>query len=481
MVEKVATDESGLCVEETRLAGAAAAGDGDAFWSLYERYEGRAYNLAYRLTGSESDAADATQEAFLRVMRQLPKLQDDELHFGSCLFSATRNACYALMKRRRPSRPGGAVPEPDTGREPPLETQQEEVRNANARLPEHQRETLALRELEGLSYDEIGAIMQMNRNSVAQLISRGRINLRDELRGTTLATVVAPSPECERALPQIAAREDGQLEAGSDDDAWLDAHLAGCERCVLGVEAIREAGASYRAWAPIAVVPWLFEETMAKTATLVDADWSDALAAASASRADPGSPSNAAPASSNGRGVADRPSRRRAFVAAGLAALLLGGGAAAMLAGGEPSPNAGKPTAAAPPKGSIAASQPGSQPQKEKEKRGRRKSAATAARTATAASPALPTGAGGSAPSEPAADHQGASGLQPPQAIATPGSKPKPAPAPTPEPQPQPTATPTASVEAQPPAEPPAEEPAREHPSKGNGPPVGVPARGGPK
>jgi RNA polymerase sigma-70 factor (ECF subfamily) len=480
MAEKVATVESGLGVEETRLAAAAAAGDGDAFWSLYERYEGRAYNLAYRLTGSESDAADATQEAFLRVMRQLPKLRDDELHFGTCLFSTTRDACYSLMEKRRPSRPDGAVPETDNGREAPLEPQQEEVRDANARLPEHQREALALRELEGLSYDEIGAIMETNRNSVAQLISRGRINLRDELRGTALATVVAPSPECERALPLIAAREDGQLEAGSDDDAWLDAHLAGCERCVLGVEAIREAGASYRAWAPIAVAPWPFEETMAKVATLVDADWSEALAAASASRTDPRSPSNAAPASSNGRGGEDRPSRRRAFAAAGLAALLLGGGVAAMLAGGEPSPTAGKPEAAAHPEVSIAASKPGSQPQEEKERR--RKSAATAARTATAASPALPTGAGGGAPSEPAAaDHQGTSGLQPPQAIATPGSKPKPAPAPTPEPQAQPTATPAASVETQPPAEPPAEEPARGHPSKGNGPPAGVPAPGGPK
>ena len=94
------------------------------------------------------------------------------------------------------------------------------------------------------SYDEIATIMEMNRSSVAQLISRARINLRDEMGGTVLATVAAPSPECERALPLIAAREDGQLEAGSDDDAWLDAHLAGCERCRLGVEVMREAGAS---------------------------------------------------------------------------------------------------------------------------------------------------------------------------------------------------------------------------------------------
>ena len=54
---------------------------------------------------------------------------------------------------------------------------------ANLSLPERQREVLALKELEDLSYDEIAEIMGMNRNSVAQLISRARINLRSALQG----------------------------------------------------------------------------------------------------------------------------------------------------------------------------------------------------------------------------------------------------------------------------------------------------------
>jgi RNA polymerase sigma-70 factor (ECF subfamily) len=471
-----AIGKAAFAVEEAHLARAAAAGDGSAFASLYERYERRAYNLAYRITGSEPDAADATEEAFLRVMRRLPKLEDREPAFGSCLFTATRNACYDLMEKRPPAQPGDQ--RENLGGKLLLESQQE-VRDANRRLPEHQREALALHGLEELSYDEIAAIMEINRNSVAQLISRARINLRDELHGTALATVAAPSPECERALPLIAAREDGQLEAGSDDDAWLDAHLAGCERCGLGVEAVQAADASYRTWAPIAVVPWLLEETMAKAAAMAGADWSDATAEAIALRADPKSPSGMPPASLAGRSGEGRSSRRRrAIAAAGLAALLLGGGIATVLAGGESSRIPDQPVADTHPAGSVPASKPSSKPQKEKRGRHKAPRTETAPRATTAASPAPLTEAGGSASSEPAsspAGHQGTSGLQPPQTVATPPPKPKS----TPNHPPQPAPAPAPTAEAQPPTEPPTEEPSKENPSKGKGPPRGVPPQAG--
>ena len=117
--------------------------------------------------------------------------------------------------------PDQGDPEEDPERKALVEGQQEQVRAAHARLPERQREVLVLRELEEMSYDEIAAIMEMNRNSVAQLISRARIKLRDELRGEALASIATSSPECEKALPLIAMRDDGQL---SDplDLAWLE-------------------------------------------------------------------------------------------------------------------------------------------------------------------------------------------------------------------------------------------------------------------
>jgi RNA polymerase sigma-70 factor (ECF subfamily) len=344
-----ATTESGdaaVAADEERLARAAAAGDGGAFATLYERYERRAYNLAYRLTASEDDAADAVQDAFVKVLRRLPKLEDRELAFGSYLFTATRNASYDLMSKRKRTEPSDAIPEaavpigaaagggfgldPGDPHEDPdrkllLESQQEEIRAANERLPDRQREALALRELEELSYDEIAEIMDMNRNSVAQLISRARLKLRDELRGGALASIAVSSPECERALPLIAMRDDGQLDVAGDDAAWLDGHLSGCHTCRLGVEAMQEAGTSYRAWAPLAAAPWLFEETMAKAAALTGSDWSETIAERSRKHdpaaIQPGMPpayrALAAPATDARR------RRRRIVAAAGLGAASL--------------------------------------------------------------------------------------------------------------------------------------------------------------
>ncbi len=104
--------EDRLAREEERLARAAAAGDGHAFATLYERYEARAYNLAVRVTGSADDAADATQDAFVKVMRRLPAIGDrEQLNFGSYLFTATRNACYDLMRKQQRTRPTDEIPE----------------------------------------------------------------------------------------------------------------------------------------------------------------------------------------------------------------------------------------------------------------------------------------------------------------------------------------------------------------------------------
>ena len=80
-------------LDEARLARAAAAGDGQAFAALYDEYEGRIYNFCLRLVGGPEDAADATQDAFLKVLQRLPNIPPDrELNFGAYLFTAARNA-----------------------------------------------------------------------------------------------------------------------------------------------------------------------------------------------------------------------------------------------------------------------------------------------------------------------------------------------------------------------------------------------------
>ena len=148
---------------DSELAAAAIAGDGTAFATLYDRHERRAFNLAYRITGSRDDAADATQEAFLKMLARLPRLKDRELDFGSYLLTAVRHASYDVMARGGRAAPTGELPEsarpvgaaaaPPPEEEPDrnvlLAASQEEIRAANAALAPRQREALALRELEG--------------------------------------------------------------------------------------------------------------------------------------------------------------------------------------------------------------------------------------------------------------------------------------------------------------------------------------------
>jgi RNA polymerase sigma factor (sigma-70 family) len=148
--------------DEAALARRAVGGDGEAFATLYERYESRTHNLCFRILGSRDDAADATQEAFVRVLRRLPRLEGRELAFGSYVFTSARNACYDLIDRRRRTEPsddipehatpvGGGVggggmgfdpgdPEEDPERNVLLEARTDEIRVANLSLPERQRE-----------------------------------------------------------------------------------------------------------------------------------------------------------------------------------------------------------------------------------------------------------------------------------------------------------------------------------------------------
>ena len=395
MGDTATAGEAGLAAEGARLALAAAAGDGSAFAALYERYERRAFNLAYRITGSDADAAEAVQEAFLSVMRDLPRLDDRESGFGLHLFAATRNACHDSMERRPHARPGGTSLEEASDREGAL-LPGEEIRKANIRLPARQREALALRELGELSYDEIAAIMGMSRNMVAQLLSRARINLLDELRGTPLASIAAPSPECERAMPLIAMRDDGQLGATSRDAAWLDAHLADCERCRLAVDAMQNADASYRAWAPIAAPAWL-------------------------------SPVPSAPPHGE-------PSRRRVVtLATGLATLITFAGLAAVLAGDDP-PATPADTASGPSAGAVkrnAKPAPADTP-----KRGATKKGAQPRAIVVGTIPAFTQApAASGAPSEPApSPPPGKAAIEPTKQTSTRKAKPKPTPAPPAQP-----------------------------------------------
>jgi RNA polymerase sigma factor (sigma-70 family) len=272
---------------DVELAQLAGSGDGAAFAELYDRHEQRVYGFCMRMLGTPHDAAEATQDTFVRMLGRLPALQGRELNFVAYTLATARNACYDMIGSRATVEPVQESPEP---RDPPagqlerdpernalLQATREAVQAANAALPPRQREVLALRELEGLSYEEIGALMSMNRNAVAQLISRARIKLGEQVRGGALASVSPATPECENALGLLAELQDGQQTGPVE---WVRAHLENCETCRVSRATMEEAGASYRALGPVAVLAGLRHATIAHAAAAVGADWSHLLTGA---------------------------------------------------------------------------------------------------------------------------------------------------------------------------------------------------------
>jgi len=120
-----------------------------------------------------------------------------------------------------------------------------ELRAASGRLAPRQRESLALRELIGLDYEEMAKLTGTDTDAVAASLADARIALREELRGPG-----APQPPCDerdRALRTIARRQDGEPVSPVDAD-WLVAHLGHCRGCGQAHAAMLEATACYRAW-----------------------------------------------------------------------------------------------------------------------------------------------------------------------------------------------------------------------------------------
>jgi RNA polymerase sigma factor (sigma-70 family) len=254
------------------------------------------------------------------VLRRLRNDDDPVLNFSAYLFAAARHESYKVSSRRARTdlveeapEPHGAVAGPsaieaDPERSALLESSQEEVRAANARLPRRHREVLALRELEGCSYDEIAEILGTNRNAVSQLIWRARVRLRDELRMGAVASVVAASEACERAQALLSRQQDGELD--ELDRAWLERHLDDCGACRTSKGVLLEVGTSYRAWLPVAVFAGLRPDVLTRAGEIVGADWSGVASTGSA---------YAAPRAATGHFAAGM----AAVAAAGVAALAL--------------------------------------------------------------------------------------------------------------------------------------------------------------
>ena len=192
---------------DEELVEACLAGEESAFDVLLGRWEKRIRGAIYRLVGSDEEARDLCQEAFLKAYKNLRSFKQ-EARFSSWLYQIALNLCRDRMRRRRGKtmvsldelEEGGAamtvagptaldlLQERDTSRL---------VAQAIEALPDEQREVIILKEYQGLTFLEIAQVLDVPISTVKTRLYRGLDQLRARLeregfRGT--APLPAPTP-----------------------------------------------------------------------------------------------------------------------------------------------------------------------------------------------------------------------------------------------------------------------------------------------
>jgi RNA polymerase sigma-70 factor (ECF subfamily) len=164
------------------------AGEAAAFEELVMTYQHRVFGVALRMLGNAAEAEEVAQEAFVRAHRGLGDFRGDS-KLSTWLYAITSRLCLNRLTsgERRLARQGEEVllrlsdanPRPDTV----LERGELEaaLARAIAELPEDRRIVVVLRDLEGLSYEEIAQALELELGTVRSRLHRARADLRDKL------------------------------------------------------------------------------------------------------------------------------------------------------------------------------------------------------------------------------------------------------------------------------------------------------------
>jgi len=177
--------------DDQRLAALAARGDQDAFAQLVERYAGMVYSLALQRVGAHHDAEDIAQTVFFKAWKALPGYRG-EAALSTWLYRLTANASTDFLRQAGRRESPLSLDDPDLPQTPdpaptPAEAAQATERHqalaeALDALPEAARSILLLRELRGLSYEEIAAVLDLPIGTVRSRLARARRALANSLR-----------------------------------------------------------------------------------------------------------------------------------------------------------------------------------------------------------------------------------------------------------------------------------------------------------
>jgi RNA polymerase sigma factor (sigma-70 family) len=231
---------------EDELVASAQAGNREAFEALFRRYRDRITTFVRASVRDDGRAEDVVQEVFISAHRSLRSLEHPGA-FRSWLYQIARNAC--LDEARRRSRQDELVfgweefPPPDEriashsqGADASL-SQKEEFTNLTQALdglPESQHDALVLREIGGMSYDEIGRRMRLSRPAVESVLFRARRGLKGEF------SEIATGERCKRMQVVMSRVAGGAGDLG--ERRKLIRHMRDCPNCRRDASALGLAG-----------------------------------------------------------------------------------------------------------------------------------------------------------------------------------------------------------------------------------------------
>ena len=179
-------------MEERLLIERAIRGDARAFNDLMSGQERRMFAVAMRMFGNREDAEDCLQDAMLRIYRAISgfKFQSS---FSTWVYRVTMNTCLDELRKRK-TRPNTSLDGlldagwmPADGHDTPEQhALRSEVRASIdgfiQELPDDMRAAVVLRDIQGLSYEDIASALDTNVGTVKSRISRGREKLREKIR-----------------------------------------------------------------------------------------------------------------------------------------------------------------------------------------------------------------------------------------------------------------------------------------------------------
>lgn len=186
-------------VDDRELVESARKGDRDAFRVLFERYHRRAYALAFGVLRHQDDALDVVQDAFIKAHKYLDKFEGNS-SFYTWLYRIVMNLAIDHMRKHRRVKPveldeqhldgtlGGAedslLPK-ILGGNPGRALLDKEIRaridQALSELSENHRSVLVMRELEGMSYEEMAQAMNCSKGTIMSRLFHARKNMQKRL------------------------------------------------------------------------------------------------------------------------------------------------------------------------------------------------------------------------------------------------------------------------------------------------------------